>query len=190
MRPDWSTQRLLTISRAQPRPSVARASRCSAARMPSPRIAVAWRRKSASLRNRRKRFFTSHSMRRLPGTGNRASAGGAGGASGRDCASACSPSGGRSRIAATNAEKIVRMRGRKVKTIDAGGIVEWAMAFPYHAGLGGNMGTLGVNKGALCGAFAPSGAGSSRRPATGRVICALYPLLLRRRRGVSPWIVF
>src|SRR5207248_6427283 len=49
-------------SLAQPRPSVARDRRCSAANTPSPRCAASWRSKSRSLRNSRNRPFTSQAI--------------------------------------------------------------------------------------------------------------------------------
>ena len=81
------------MSRAQPRPSLARASRCSAASMPSPRWAAAWRRKSASLRNSRKRLRTSHSIRigPLPAAGGAPADGSCSGAGAPVWAAACGP---------------------------------------------------------------------------------------------------
>src|SRR5438270_167908 len=57
-------QRLPSMVRAQPRPSVSAAMICSAASTLLMLCAATWRRKSASRRNSRKRFFTSQAMRR------------------------------------------------------------------------------------------------------------------------------
>ena len=62
--PIWSMHRLLSMLRAQPRPSDSAAMICSAASTLLMLCAATWRRKSASRRNRRKRFFTSQTMRR------------------------------------------------------------------------------------------------------------------------------